>query len=173
MALRKVLRVPKHLSLTSSTLLLFLALPLFFLMPVKWTDQWSLNDSRISSSWLRRDVPRELLSHPRIPATRLCAELKTSDAPFIIDVRSQPAYEEGHIPGAVRLPIGKIAAAKKELPNDRLIVLYDDWPEEHYAANQVGYMQRNGMNQLDLRVLDGGIEAWRQTECGVKVGDTP
>ena len=54
-------------------------------------------------------------------------ELETmmkSNSVFIVDVRSQDAYDRGHIPGSKLIPSGEILNHLKELPNDKLIVTY-------------------------------------------------
>ena len=43
---------------------------------------------------------------------------------FVVDVRSQDAYDMGHIPGAKLIPSDVIATRIKELPSDKLIVTY-------------------------------------------------
>ena len=43
---------------------------------------------------------------------------------FIVDVRSQDAYDAGHIPGAKLIPLEVITSRTKELPSDKLIVTY-------------------------------------------------
>jgi 3-mercaptopyruvate sulfurtransferase SseA len=43
---------------------------------------------------------------------------------FIVDVRNQDSYNEGHIPGSKLIPTGEILNHLKELPRDKLIVTY-------------------------------------------------
>jgi 3-mercaptopyruvate sulfurtransferase SseA len=43
---------------------------------------------------------------------------------FIVDVRNQAAYDQGHIPGAKLIPSGEILNHLKELPRDKTIVTY-------------------------------------------------
>ena len=43
---------------------------------------------------------------------------------FVVDVRSQDAYDAGHIPGRELIPSGEILNHLKELPSDKLIVTY-------------------------------------------------
>jgi 3-mercaptopyruvate sulfurtransferase SseA len=43
---------------------------------------------------------------------------------FVVDVRSQDAYDLGHIPGAKLIPSDVVADRFKELPTDKLIVTY-------------------------------------------------
>ena len=43
---------------------------------------------------------------------------------FVVDVRSQDAYDLGHIPGAKLIPSDVIGDHTKDLPHDKLIVTY-------------------------------------------------
>lgn len=43
---------------------------------------------------------------------------------FVVDVRSQDAYDLGHIPGAKLIPSNDIASRINELPKDKLILTY-------------------------------------------------
>ncbi|MBI4497199.1 MAG: rhodanese-like domain-containing protein [Chloroflexi bacterium] len=45
-------------------------------------------------------------------------------AAVFIDVRSQDAYEQAHVPGALSLPLRDLRARADELPRDRRLVLY-------------------------------------------------
>ena len=42
----------------------------------------------------------------------------------VVDVRSQDAYDLGHIPGSKLIPLNDIGNRAKELPTDKLIVTY-------------------------------------------------
>ncbi len=154
-----------------STSALLLALPLFYFAPARWTDQWAVGHPDIPPEWSNRDYPQALRNLPRVSARWLCDQRRAKVPVFVIDVRSPQAYAAGHVPGAARLPMGRIRPARQELPTREPIVLYDDWPGEHYAANQVAYMRRNGMAKLDLRVLEGGFGAWRESGCEVATSD--
>ena len=50
--------------------------------------------------------------------------LVKDDKAVVIDVRSQDAYDAGHIPGAKLIPAFDILNHLKELPKDKLIVTY-------------------------------------------------
>ena len=43
---------------------------------------------------------------------------------FIVDVRNQAAFDQGHIPGAHLIPVGEVSARVKEFPRDKPIVTY-------------------------------------------------
>ena len=43
---------------------------------------------------------------------------------FLVDVRSQDAFDMGHIPGSKLIPAGEILNHVNELPRDKMIVTY-------------------------------------------------
>jgi 3-mercaptopyruvate sulfurtransferase SseA len=51
-------------------------------------------------------------------------ELKSKGGAFIVDVRNQAAYDQGHIPGAKLMPSTEILNHINELPRDKTIVTY-------------------------------------------------
>ena len=59
----------------------------------------------------------------RITTTDLEKMLKDGTA-FVVDVRSQDAYDMGHIPGSRLIPAGEILNHLNELPRDKMIVTY-------------------------------------------------
>ncbi len=59
----------------------------------------------------------------RITTVELRDALEQGKA-IVIDVRSEPAFKEGHVKGARLIPAGDIVAKANELPRDKLIVTY-------------------------------------------------
>jgi len=41
---------------------------------------------------------------------------------FVVDVRTQDAYDMGHIPGSILIPAGDIQNHLDKLPRDKMIV---------------------------------------------------
>ena len=60
---------------------------------------------------------------PRVTIQEL-EDLRTSGKVFIVDVRNQAAYDQGHIPGAKLIPVGDVATRVGEFPRDTKIVTY-------------------------------------------------
>ena len=55
------------------------------------------------------------------------AELKDAQskgAVVLVDVRSEPVYQAGHIKGALSIPFDEFTARLKELPRDKMIITY-------------------------------------------------
>ncbi|HEX7022432.1 MAG TPA: rhodanese-like domain-containing protein [Trueperaceae bacterium] len=63
-------------------------------------------------------LPRERV------ATIRASELGQLPEPFILDVRSESEYRDGHIPGAVRIHGGRVMRQLDALPQDRTILLH-------------------------------------------------
>jgi 3-mercaptopyruvate sulfurtransferase SseA len=59
----------------------------------------------------------------RITTADLEALMKEGKA-FVVDVRSQDAYDLGHIPGSILIPAGDIHTQLDKLPRDKTIVTY-------------------------------------------------
>ncbi len=59
----------------------------------------------------------------RVTTDELEAMMKDGTA-LVVDVRSQDAYDLGHIPGARLIPAGEILNHIKDLPRDKTIVTY-------------------------------------------------
>ncbi|MFG2532179.1 sulfurtransferase [Streptomyces sp. NPDC048516] len=132
-----------------------------------------------------------------ITATELASELNRPTAPAILDVRYQmggppgrPAYEAGHVPGAVYVDLESELASppgpggRHPLPDldvfteamraagvraDRPVVVYDGG--QGWAAARAWWLLR-WTGHPDVRVLDGGLAAW-QAAGGALSDDQP
>ncbi len=51
-------------------------------------------------------------------------QLRKSGNVFIVDVRNQAAFDQGHIPGSKLIPVGDVLARYTEFPRDKTIVTY-------------------------------------------------
>ena len=79
---------------------------------------------------------------------------------LLVDVRSEAAYAECHIPGAVNLPAHAITdAAAAALPRDKVIVVYCWGPACNGAAKGAARLSALGFR---IKEMLGGIEYWRK-----------
>lgn len=68
--------------------------------------------------------PRDpLAAAPRVTATEARQAVVSGNA-LLVDVRSEQAYREGHLPGAVSIPLEQLPQRMGELPRDRQIITY-------------------------------------------------
>jgi rhodanese-related sulfurtransferase len=93
----------------------------------------------------------------RITTGEARAALEKGEA-FILDVRSQPEYNEGHIKGARLLPRRELNARVNELPKDKLIVTYCACPFDHLSIEAALDLKRKGYQNVGA--LQGGLNAW-------------
>lgn len=59
-----------------------------------------------------------------ISVDELVNEIQAGKKPMIIDVRTEEEYREAHILGAVSAPLAEFGAYLKNVPKDRLVILY-------------------------------------------------
>jgi rhodanese-related sulfurtransferase len=104
-------------------------------------------------------------------ATHRPAELRTllaADAPpLVVDVRERSEFGGGHIPGALNIPLGQVAARAAELAaHDRpvVVVCLSDMRSRRAAAQ----LQHAGLQ--DLAILHGGTAAWVREGYPIQAG---
>lgn len=130
-----------------------------------------------------------------ITAAELAELMQTGDV-AILDVRwrldqpdGRPAYLQGHLPGAVYvsleeelsdrtitgrgrhpLPSGRsveAAARRWGIRRDAAVVVYDDW---NRAGSARAWWVLTAAGLADVRILDGGISAWRSAGGAIETG---
>lgn len=119
--------------------------------------------------WLQqqmRDDPATLIS-----GDELQARMASDTPPLILDVRTLPEYQTGHIPGAYyldyRLLGDRIPELREVAPQD--IVLYcDSGVRSRIAKRQ---LIRAGLD--NVYHLDGDIRRWRREERPLVTGSDP
>lgn len=89
----------------------------------------------------------------------------------LLDVRSPALFAEGHVPGAINLPHGKIIASKLAAwPSDTLFVTYCAGPHCNGAA-------RGALRLADLgrpvKIMAGGVTGWIDEGFDLARGDEP
>lgn len=93
----------------------------------------------------------------------------------LIDVRSNPFFQRGHIPGAINVPVEIIA--QKPLPKIGAVVVYDGGLGETNAARALVALQAKP--GITAEILEGGLAAWESakgattSEPGMVSGDLP
>ncbi|GAA4289939.1 sulfurtransferase [Mycobacterium paraffinicum] len=131
-----------------------------------------------------------------ITVAELAGLLEAGDPVTILDVRwrldepdGRPAYLDGHLPGAVYasledelsdhtvagrgrhpLPSGhdlQVAARRWGIREDVPVVVYDDW---NRAGSARAWWVLTAAGLRDVRILDGGLAAWRSAERSLETG---
>jgi len=93
-----------------------------------------------------------------VSAEELQERLARGDV-VLLDVRPDPEYKAGHIPGAQSVPLDALASLAPKLPRRRQIVAYCRGPYCVYADDAVRLLQARG---LKARRLDVGLPEWRR-----------
>ena len=93
----------------------------------------------------------------RVSSGELRASLEKGEA-FVLDVRSEPEFKEGHIKGAHLLPRRELSARLNELPKDKLIVTYCACPFDHLSIEAALDIKHGGYE--NVAALTGGLNAW-------------
>lgn len=89
----------------------------------------------------------------------------------LLDVRSHEKYAEGHIPGAISLPHGKLVPGKLAgWPEDTLFVTYCAGPHCNGAARGAVRLAKLGR---PVKVMPGGITGWLDEGFTLKTGMEP
>ena len=83
----------------------------------------------------------------------------------VLDVRPEPEYDAGHIPGALSAPLPVLEAMAAKLPRRREIVAYCRGPYCVYADDAVRLLRERG---LKARRLDVGFPEWRRAGLPVE-----
>jgi rhodanese-related sulfurtransferase len=109
--------------------------------------------------------------HPRTPplltidAASLQHLTATGRPVLTVDVRTLEAYANGRLPGARSIPLPSLVARQRELPADRIVVLYGgDGLED--ATTAYRYLRAAGHS--NVFVLEGGFVAWQSHGYGVE-----
>jgi rhodanese-related sulfurtransferase len=105
---------------------------------------------------------REGVEH--VSAEELRRRLARGDV-VVLDVRPEPEYEAGHIPGAQSVPLDALASLAPKLPRRRQIVAYCRGPYCVYADDAVRALRARG---LKARRLDVGFPEWRRAGLPVE-----
>jgi len=92
----------------------------------------------------------------RITAGSLAEQLAAPQPPLVIDVRAPREWDDGHIDGALNLPLSRLAEGLGELPADRALVVY--CASGYRSAIAGSLLRRAGLP--DVTDLVGGLAAW-------------
>ncbi len=79
--------------------------------------------------------------------------------PRDLDIRSDKEYAQGHIPGAVHVPLADIGGKVKKLKKDKEVVVYCRTGNQSIWAIK----RLMGMGYKNLYNLKGGYNAWQRS----------
>ncbi len=102
-------------------------------------------------------IPRA--SIPAVRASTLKQMLAERGDILLVDIRSEKSYREGHIEGAVNIPMYLLSRRYAEIPLDRTVVLVDDRGFRTFLAGS--YLETKGYRVLRLF---RGLEGWKELQ---------
>ena len=85
----------------------------------------------------------------------------------VIDVRPEDEYREGHIPGALTIPVAHLKRRLAEIPKTRDVVAYCRGPYCVYSIEAVGILRKHGYHALRA---SEGFPDWRASGLPVVSG---
>ena len=101
-----------------------------------------------------------------VPATELLDRARDGLV-TVIDVRPPEEFAQGHITGALNIPLDKLRTRLQELPPDREIVAYCRGPWCVLSFEAVARLRGAG---LEARRLEEGLPEWRRAGLPVESG---
>lgn len=99
-------------------------------------------------------------SVPEVAPDDLRRQLESDDPPQILDVRTRREYNNGHIPGAVHVPITRLRSRVERLPFDPRKPVVTICLTAHRSIPAVRALKTCGYR--NVRQLAGGMSAWRK-----------
>lgn len=85
-------------------------------------------------------------------------KVRQRDDVVVLDVREDWEYAEGHIPGAVLVPLGQIPDRLDEIPQDKTVIAVCRSGNRSNQATQ--FLQQQGFT--NIHNMQGGMQAWSQ-----------
>lgn len=110
----------------------------------------------------------DLATAPRVKVDRARELFLSREGVIFLDVRDEDFFKNGHIPGAVNIPLRDLARRADELPKENEIVAYCACPHEESSARAALMLQRRGFSKA--AALQGGIQEWEATGYAVRAG---
>lgn len=104
---------------------------------------------------LTREVFRDRDGLEPVDRDTLVARLR-ADEVLLLDVRPEHEFEQGHVPGALGIPLDALEARLAELPEDKVIVAYCRGPFCTFSADAARRLRELG---YDARRTDASAHA--------------
>ncbi len=90
---------------------------------------------------------------------------------FLLDVRSEQAYRNGHIAGAVSMPLVELGCKINELNRNKTIVVYSQNSNDLMATHAALLLEYSGFH--NIIILEGGFDEWKANKTRVNTQKFP
>lgn len=84
------------------------------------------------------------------------SSIKDDSSVFVLDVREQWEYDEGHIPGITLIPMAEISNRLSEIPTDQEVIV--TCRTGNRSSQVADFLRQQGFN--NIHNMEGGIVAW-------------
>ena len=84
------------------------------------------------------------------------AEIMDSEDVFVIDVREQWEYDEGHLPGITLIPMNEVTSRLGEIPTDKEVIV--TCRSGNRSGQVTDFLREQGYE--NVHNMEGGILAW-------------
>lgn len=85
------------------------------------------------------------------------AAIKDQEGVWVLDVREQSEYDEGHIPGVTLIPMGEVPNRLSEIPTDQQVIV--TCRSGNRSGQITEYLREQGFT--NVHNMEGGILAWQ------------
>ena len=99
--------------------------------------------------------------HPQLDVEAVVSS-PPEQRPFLLDVRTPDEFSEGHIPGAVNIPVDELRSRLQELPRGTAIAAYCQVGQRGYLATRI--LLQAGFTAANI---SGGYKTYRLFFPGV------
>ena len=99
-----------------------------------------------------------------IDRDELVSRLDTGDV-TLLDIRPEEEFRQGHLPGAISMPLDALTNRLAELPPGREVVAYCRGPYCVLSFDAVAVLRAKG---LKARRFDGGFPSWKDAGLAVE-----
>lgn len=84
------------------------------------------------------------------------SSIKADSDVFVLDVREQWEYDEGHIPGVTLIPMAEISNRLSEIPTDQEVIV--TCRTGNRSSQVADFLRQQGFE--NIHNMEGGIVAW-------------
>lgn len=131
-------------------LFLFILLSLIFILTGCVSTQAAVMDKPAANI--------DLASLPQGIDVDTAVALQERDDVFMLDVREQEEYDQGHIPGVILIPMDQVPYRLSEIPTDKTVIV--TCRGGNRSGQVTEFLRERGYKQVHN--MEGGILAWQQ-----------
>jgi len=144
-----------------------------FIWPLQEFEKFYIRTGDQRRADIARGLLRPIVGEPEtikadlISPTTLQTQLASEPIPVVIDVRGAREYAEGHVQGALNIPLADLKGKLKKLPTDRPIVTYCNMhhPGESRGERAAALLAEKGYKAM---AINGGFPAWQDAGLPVE-----